>query len=167
MRFFISPSQCIPVRQPRGDIATHGERAGGGEGEGRGEGGHRRDAGECGDEMGRGLGSGRKGSRDIFNYQPEVPTLPLPSPSAAKYFRRVIGRLSRAHPSTHPLPPSSYLLNYFRLSFASRSRYDFRVRIVCITESRAFRSLLFCVARDCASRCVIVAFRSHPFVQFI
>lgn len=23
MRFFISPSQCIPVRQPRGDTATH------------------------------------------------------------------------------------------------------------------------------------------------
>lgn len=37
MRFFISPWQCIPVRQPRGDIATH---------EGR-----RRD-GECGNELG-------------------------------------------------------------------------------------------------------------------
>jgi len=32
--------------------------------------------GECGDEIGGGRG-GRKGSRDIFNYQPEVPTLPL------------------------------------------------------------------------------------------
>jgi len=51
MRFFISPSQCIPVRQPRGDTATH---------EGR------RRGGECADEMeDRGGGQGGRG-RETF-----------------------------------------------------------------------------------------------------
>lgn len=133
MRFFISPSQCIPVRQPRGDTATHE--------------GHRRVANVAmkwgGGWEGRagGEAAGRKGSRDIFNYQPEVPTLPLPS-TTRHQLPNISGVSldgSRTHHPPTPYatlsrPSSSYLPNYFRLSRFSRLRYDCRICMISPTE---------------------------------
>lgn len=132
MRFFISPWQCIPVRQPRGDIATHDVEGmanvamkWGGEGKGRG-----------------GRGIGRKGSRDIFNYQPEVPTLPLPSTT-----RHQLPNISGVsldgsrihHPPASPfLTPSPFLrspdvvvsIELLLTVMVSRLRYDFCIYFV-------------------------------------
>lgn len=136
MRFFISPSQCIPVRQPRGDTATH---------EGR-----RREA-HVAMKWAGGRGNGRKGSRDIFNYQPEVPILPLSLQLLAIscqifpacHWTALALTIHLPSPATLSRSSSSYLPNYFQLSWFHDCDMIAASAFRISPTELAFRTLIF------------------------